>query len=64
MQILLSNGVNEGLGFTVRDVMRNGLCMMMCDTAGGRLFTYLEWESKKKPIGMVRTNVLRSQYFR
>lgn len=30
--------------------MRNGLCMMMCDTPGGRLFTYLEWESKKKAI--------------
>ena len=50
MQILLNSGVNKGLGFTVGNVMRNGLCMMMCDTPGGRLFTYLEWESKKTAI--------------
>jgi len=50
MQILLNNGVNKGLGFPVGNVMRNGLCMMMCDTPGGRLFTYLEWESKNKAI--------------
>jgi len=50
MQILLNNGTNQVLGFTVGNVMRNGLCMMMCDTPGGRLFTYLEWESKKKAI--------------
>jgi hypothetical protein len=30
--------------------MRNGLCMMMCDTPGGRLLTYLEWESKENAI--------------
>ncbi len=50
MQILLNNVVNKGLGFTVGNVMRNGLCMMMCDAPGGRLFTYLEWESKKMAI--------------
>jgi hypothetical protein len=50
MHILLNNDINKGLGFTVGKVMRNGLCMMMCDIPGGRLFTYLDWESKKKAI--------------
>src|ERR1700747_815611 len=46
MQII----IDEKLAFNVGTTMRNGLCMMICDTPGGELFTYLHWETKQKAI--------------
>jgi|SRR6516164_1630742 len=46
MQII----IDDKLAFNVGTTMRNGLCMMICDTPGGELFTYLQWDTKQRAI--------------
>jgi hypothetical protein len=41
MQIII-----DKLGFNVGTTMRNGRCMLICDTEGGECFSYLEWATK------------------
>jgi hypothetical protein len=47
MQIVIDGSIAFNVGKTV---MRNGLCMLLCDTPGGRLFTYLRWDTKQRAV--------------